>query len=74
MKSIGIIICLIALSFIGYVALKYGFHKETTKEKMYKVFHPERPAFIRYPKWYAILLGAACWLVVIYAIIQFFSE
>jgi hypothetical protein len=72
MSTIGIIICAIALSFIGYVALKYGFHKQTAQEKMYRVLHPERPAFIRYPKWYAVLLGAACWLTAIYVIIQFF--
>jgi hypothetical protein len=31
MKEVGIIISAAALSFVGYVALKYGFHKETPR-------------------------------------------
>jgi hypothetical protein len=73
MSNASIIISSIVLSFIGYVALKYGFHEETAKEKMINTIHPiSTPK--KYPKGYAILAGAACWLTAIYAIVQFFLK
>jgi hypothetical protein len=36
MKFVGTIICLLALLFIGFIALREGLHQETEKEKMIK--------------------------------------
>lgn len=73
MNSIRIFVSLAALSFMGYTALKYAFHKESAKEKMYKVLHPE-PSFKRFPKWYAAALGIGSWLAVIYFISKLFLK
>lgn len=74
MSNVGIIVCSTAMSYIGYVALQYGSHKETAREKMINTIHPTYLPKKPPPKWYAVLLGVVCWLVAIYGIIQIFLK
>ena len=70
MNTLNIIIGLVALSTMGYFALKEGLHKETATEKMIKLTQP--PQAKKIPKWYAVILGLFCWGAVIYLAIKIF--
>jgi hypothetical protein len=66
MKVVQIVLGFAALLSLGHFALKEGLHQETEQEKMYKVLHPSKPIFKRYPKWYLVLPGCFCCLAALY--------